>query len=353
LKQVLNANEDPPTYSAGATALRGFCDKTSLLDNNVKEAAYKVFDRYNKTYEAYPDTFEDHNYRHAKKFSPIEFVGVAVLIHRYPDRNATLLQADILDLRSWLREKRQDLRSNTGTWKAIVAFIDNLEQHRGGVGVLPHKSRGHVNHEFASAEDGEIDLGNNSGLDDETATGRGDLSTQDATGRTHVSPASTRPTRTPRGASSAAIQVPAAAAAPPHASGRVTRAAIVISQKSSTPRRDPVAASSISPTQQLQRELDARSTASAAQVPPPPPYYTPPKSSHSAQPNAQQSSSRRPIPGLTKLPQSDIGSRFRAVRTTRTVPGPNGSMSRKRGRDGEDGGEAVIKKERIGPFTVD
>ena len=36
-----------------------------------------------------------------------------------------------------LRYERQDLRSNTETWKAVQGWIDNLEKHRGGPGVLP------------------------------------------------------------------------------------------------------------------------------------------------------------------------------------------------------------------------
>lgn len=135
LKQILNDDDDlSPTYSAGAAALKGFCDRPQLLDENIRQQARRVFDRYTKLAQEYPNTFENHNYANAKKFSPVEFVGVAMLIFRYPDRNTFMLHGDVLGMREWIRTERQDLRSNTWTWQVIIKYIYELVIHRGGPG---------------------------------------------------------------------------------------------------------------------------------------------------------------------------------------------------------------------------
>lgn len=135
-KQILNSGDYNPKYSAGAAALKGFCDRPTLLDESFKATARRVFHTYNEILKKHPETFENHAYTHATKYSPIEFVGSAVLIHQYPQRNnPALLSGDILHMRRYLRQNRQDLRSNTSTWKCLMEFVNNLEGHRGGVNV--------------------------------------------------------------------------------------------------------------------------------------------------------------------------------------------------------------------------
>jgi len=135
--KILLTDDDSPVYSTGASTLGPFLDKHQLLDEPFKKLVYRVFTTYYKVFKAHPHVFENNNYRHSVKFAPIEFTGVALLIHRHPDRSIGLLAGDIKRMREVLREQRQELRSNSTTFKAIVAYIENLEQYRGGQGVLP------------------------------------------------------------------------------------------------------------------------------------------------------------------------------------------------------------------------
>ena len=130
-------DDDNPVYSAGASTLGPFLEKPQLLNETFKKLVHRVFTTYYKVFKAHPHVFENNNYRHSVKFAPIEFTGVALLIHRHPNRSIGLLAGDIKRMREVLREQRQELRSNSTTFKAIVAYIDNLEQYRGGQGVLP------------------------------------------------------------------------------------------------------------------------------------------------------------------------------------------------------------------------
>jgi len=151
-KQLLkgDTNDLEPKYAAGAVALKGFCSDTAFLTNDFKESARTVFNRYLEVFVQFPETFHDHGYKHATKFSPVEFVGVAILIHRFPNRNARLLSGDIIELRRELRGKRQELRSNTDTWKSLVESILSIEESRGAVEPVG------PNHIFGSAEQGAM-----------------------------------------------------------------------------------------------------------------------------------------------------------------------------------------------------
>ncbi|KAF8428363.1 hypothetical protein EV426DRAFT_587589 [Tirmania nivea] len=135
--KILLTDDDNPVYSTGASTLGPFLEKPQLLDESFKKLVYRVFTAYYKVFKGHAHVFENNNYRHSVKFAPIEFTGVALLIHRHPDRSIGLLAGDIKRMREVLREQRQELRSNSTTFKAIVAYIDNLEQYRGGQGVLP------------------------------------------------------------------------------------------------------------------------------------------------------------------------------------------------------------------------
>lgn len=130
------SDEDAPTYSTGMSSLGPFLEKHQYLDDAFKTRARRVFSTFNKVFKAHTQIFENNNYRHSTKFAPIEFVGVAILIDRHPNRSIGLLAGDIKRMREVLREQRQELRSNITTFRAMVAYIDNLEQYRGGQGVI-------------------------------------------------------------------------------------------------------------------------------------------------------------------------------------------------------------------------
>ncbi|KAG0636321.1 hypothetical protein HOY80DRAFT_925899 [Tuber brumale] len=124
----------PATFNSGPSALRKFCENTSLLTSEFRSDVKRVFDTYAEVYEQYPETFENHQYKVAAKYSPIEFVAMALLIYIHPERQSIrLLQGDILELRSFVRESRQDLRSNSATWIVFMDWINNIGRYRGGL----------------------------------------------------------------------------------------------------------------------------------------------------------------------------------------------------------------------------
>ncbi|KAH8153563.1 uncharacterized protein LAJ45_02376 [Morchella importuna] len=120
-KQILNSEDQNSKYSAGAISLKAFCERTNLLDEPFRATVKNVFYKYNEILKRHPETFQNHNYTHATKYSPIEFVASALLIHQHPNRtNPTLLSGDILKMRQVVREERQDLRSNSSTWSSLM-----------------------------------------------------------------------------------------------------------------------------------------------------------------------------------------------------------------------------------------
>ena len=152
-KQLMKESDLDPKYAAGATALKGFCKETKFLDADFRATARNVFSRYREVWESFPNTFRNNDYRHATRFSPVEFVGVAVLIHRFPNRNARLLSGDIMELRKQLRAQRQDLRSNTETWKALVRSILAIEHSRGAIVPVQSPATGK---RYGSASEGAL-----------------------------------------------------------------------------------------------------------------------------------------------------------------------------------------------------
>ncbi|PWW78426.1 hypothetical protein C7212DRAFT_293441 [Tuber magnatum] len=128
----------PATFNSGPGALKKFCENTSLLTSEFKAEVKRVFETYAEVYERYPGTFRNNNYRIATKYSPIEFVAVALLIYTHPERHhPKLLNGDIVELRSFVRESLRDLRSNSATWLVFMDWISNVEAYRGGVNTVP------------------------------------------------------------------------------------------------------------------------------------------------------------------------------------------------------------------------
>lgn len=73
----------------------------------------------------------------------------------YPDRSTGLLAGDISRMREFLRESRQELRSNTATFKAILEYIDKLEKYRGGQGVVSRDDHRRVEDDSGNDGDGQ------------------------------------------------------------------------------------------------------------------------------------------------------------------------------------------------------
>lgn len=137
LRMIVLSQDEVVAYSPGASTLKSFVKKPKAFLDSIREEAESVFRRYDEVKREFPTVFENQNYKHSLKFSPVEFVGVSVLIHTYPTRNGRLLAGDIIALREYLRNERQDLRSNTRTWITIKKFIDDLEKLRGAPNVPP------------------------------------------------------------------------------------------------------------------------------------------------------------------------------------------------------------------------
>lgn len=128
-------------------------EKTQLLDDAFKREARLIFKKFNDVFKSHAHVFENNSYKHSSRFAPIEFVGVALLIKMYPDRSTGLLAGDISRMREYLRDSRQELRSNTATFKAILEYIDKLEKYRGGQGVISRDERRRVEND--SGNDGD------------------------------------------------------------------------------------------------------------------------------------------------------------------------------------------------------
>ena len=90
--------------------------KYSCLVENHKELFTHVFGAVNAT---------------MRKFSPVEFLGVGVLLDTYPERPTRVLVQDIMGFREYLRARLHDLRSNTMTWTNVMEYITTLEDTRG------------------------------------------------------------------------------------------------------------------------------------------------------------------------------------------------------------------------------
>ena len=156
--RILLSDEDNPAYSAGAASIQSFLKMISLLDDAFKEKARNVLNKFQQIHTNYPKIFQDNNYRHSKRFAPIEFVGVCLLIDRYPERSIGLLSGDIKRMREYLRAERQELRSNTSTFRAVTTYVGNLEQYRGGQGVLGNSDGEDSDDDlfYHNDEDGEV-----------------------------------------------------------------------------------------------------------------------------------------------------------------------------------------------------
>jgi hypothetical protein len=66
-----------------------------------------------------------------RRFSPVEFLGVGILLDCYPDRPIAILADDIKEFRANLRSQLHDLRTNTSTWLVVMEYVNGLEELRG------------------------------------------------------------------------------------------------------------------------------------------------------------------------------------------------------------------------------
>lgn len=105
-----------------------------ILTPSFRAKVRKVFTKFNELIEGYPNIFTHtlgNTRAKSRRFSPVEFLGVGILLDRYPDRPIHALSEDIKAFRDYLREYLQDLRTNSNTWTHVMDFINRLEDSRG------------------------------------------------------------------------------------------------------------------------------------------------------------------------------------------------------------------------------
>jgi hypothetical protein len=110
-------------------------DYNNILTPSFRAQVRRVFAKYNELISTFPETFT-HSFGKGKttknkKFSPVEFLGVGVMLDVYTERPTRVLAEDIKAFREYLRERLQDLRLNALAWTHVMDFINALEDSRG------------------------------------------------------------------------------------------------------------------------------------------------------------------------------------------------------------------------------
>lgn len=93
-----------------------------------------VFAKYNRLILLDEDAFTHalgSSKAKSRRFSPVEYLGVGIMLDRYPDRPIGTLAEDVKAFRTYLRHHVQDLRTNATTWTHVMDFINDLEDSRG------------------------------------------------------------------------------------------------------------------------------------------------------------------------------------------------------------------------------
>jgi hypothetical protein len=124
---------DVPALQNSGPALKKFAkNDASKCTTSAINLMTWIFRLWNKVRLHDPKIFENNNYKAAKKFSPLEFLAVGVLLFKYgAERTLTMLAGDIVNLRLHLRNDRPDIHTNCATWRVCWKFIDDLVAFRG------------------------------------------------------------------------------------------------------------------------------------------------------------------------------------------------------------------------------
>ena len=105
-----------------------------ILTPAFRAKVRKVFTKYNQLILLDPDAFTHllgSSKTRSRRFSPVEYLGVGIMLDRYSDRPLHALAEDVKAFRHYLRHHIQDLRSNSTTWTHVMEFINELEDSRG------------------------------------------------------------------------------------------------------------------------------------------------------------------------------------------------------------------------------
>lgn len=123
-----------PTFVGVSKRLQLFCKENHEYGPDLSIRMTRVFQAMDKLRLQYPETFQNNAYKAVRTFSPIEFIGIAVILWLYLDsRSLKLLSKDILYVRRELRNVYKDLKNNNNTWKDVWSLIQGIESQRGAV----------------------------------------------------------------------------------------------------------------------------------------------------------------------------------------------------------------------------
>lgn len=113
--------------------IQSFVRNTQTFKDPIKSHLSRVFTIFQNILTEDPGTFGNNNYQRSHNFTPIEIIGVSVLISKYCDtRNQKTLTEDIKAFREFVRiHNKHELRKDDPTWKTMWRFIDELPIHRG------------------------------------------------------------------------------------------------------------------------------------------------------------------------------------------------------------------------------
>ncbi|KAI9786415.1 MAG: hypothetical protein M1839_006875 [Geoglossum umbratile] len=129
----MDGSSDTPALQANGPSLKKFVanegDKCTIEAINLMAWIFRL---WNKVRVLDPAVFENNGYNSAKKFAPLEFLAVGVLLFKHgSNRELQMLKGDIAGLRLHLRVCHHDLLINPKCWSSCWEYVDNLERYRG------------------------------------------------------------------------------------------------------------------------------------------------------------------------------------------------------------------------------
>lgn len=119
-----------PGLKTTPLSLTRLIDNTAAVSDASKSHLSRVWNTFQELIEMDPSTFNnaDKHLVGVQTFAPVEMVAIVVLISLYSEtRTKETLLKYINALRGLLREKFEDLKLNTPTWKFIWAWMDSLK----------------------------------------------------------------------------------------------------------------------------------------------------------------------------------------------------------------------------------
>jgi Protein of unknown function DUF262 len=118
--------------------------EAKILTPGFRAQARLVFSKYSELIKSHPEAFTHcfgHTTAKMRKFSPVEFLGVGIMIDVHPDRPIPVLAEDVNDFRRHLRDRLHDLRTNSMTWTHVMNYINRLEDARGRFVAQPESNK--------------------------------------------------------------------------------------------------------------------------------------------------------------------------------------------------------------------